>query len=236
MEMERINDDTIRVFMDTQELKDRGIEMTDLVVNHKRIEKFFYGVLDEVDVDHTFTDNSAVTFQVMPSGAGLEIFISRSALGDDDEAEEVSSDDTEAKDVPTDKFSRLARETLERFTGAKKKEESSKEDAAKEDYEFFGDGDSAALTLQLPDFEAMVNLARELRLEGGVSDLYKFRGNYFIVLRFYSNMVSEGEAQVQMSIASEYGFTTNVTPEVLAEHAEHVMATSALETTRYYFK
>ncbi|WP_127848256.1 adaptor protein MecA [Lacticaseibacillus hulanensis] len=234
MEMERINDDTIRVFMDTQELKDRGIQMGDLVANHKRIEKFFYGVLEEVDVDHTFTDNSAVTFQVMPSGEGLEIFISRTALGDDDDALEDAPDDSGSGEMPTDKFSRLARETLAKYTDSKPAAD--KADVKdEEDFEFFGDGDSAALTLQLPDFEAMINLAKELRLEGGVSDLYKFRNQYFLVLRFYSNMVSETEAQVQMSIANEYGFSTNVTPEMLEEHGDHVMATSALETTRYYF-
>ncbi|KRM56567.1 adaptor protein MecA [Lacticaseibacillus sharpeae] len=232
MEMERINDDTIRIFMNTQELKDRGIQLVDLVANHKRIEKFFYGVLDEVDSDHTFAENGAVTFQVMPSGSGLEIFISKSS---NDEADLDATDDANpAADAPTDKFSQLARETLQRFTDGKKDADAKTE--AEDDVDFFADGDSVALTLQLPDFEAMVNLARELRMEGGVSDLYKFRNAYFLVLRFYSNMVSESEAQVQMSIASEYGFATNVTPETLVEHGQHVMETSALETTRYYFK
>ncbi len=235
MEMERINDDTIRVYMDTQELQERGIQMMDLIANHKRIEKFFYGVLEEVDVDHTFTDNSAVTFQVMPSGDGLEIFISRTALGDDEDGVESDDEfDDNAGDLPTDKFSRLARETLRQFTDNKTTDEKEK-DEPEDDIDFFGDGESATMTLRLPDFDAMVAIASQLRLEGGVSDLYQYEGHYYLVLRFYSNMVSEDEAKTQMSIAGEYGFNTPYTPEVLAEHANHIMETSALETTRHYF-
>lgn len=232
MEQERISDDTIRVFMNKDELKDRGLELTDLITDHARVEEFFHDVLEEVDADHSFAEDSMITFQVAPTGQGLEIFISRTAMNDDDDALEYGDDD-EQKQV--DQYSKLARDAVKKFMGhehAKKKEPAPQE----EDYEFFDDGASVSVTLQLPDFEAMVSLARELRLEGGVSDLYKYQNQYYLTLRFYDNMISESEAQIQISVASEYGERSKLTAEYLDEHAAHIMETSALETTRYYFK
>ncbi len=77
MEMERINANTIRVMLGNDDLAQRGITVLDLLGNHKQIESFFYSILDEVDKDHTFATNEAVTFQVMPSQSGLELLISK---------------------------------------------------------------------------------------------------------------------------------------------------------------
>lgn len=77
MEMERINENTIRVLIDNDDLSARGITILDLLGNHQQIEDFFYSILREVDTDHQFQNNDAVTFQVMPTNNGLELFISK---------------------------------------------------------------------------------------------------------------------------------------------------------------
>ena len=84
MEMERINANTIRVMLGNDDLAQRGITVLDLLGNHKQIESFFYSILDEVDKDHTFATNEAVTFQVMPSQSGLELLISKNGQKNDD--------------------------------------------------------------------------------------------------------------------------------------------------------
>ena len=40
MEMERINENTIRVLVDSQDLEDRGIKILDLLSDHKQIQDF----------------------------------------------------------------------------------------------------------------------------------------------------------------------------------------------------
>ncbi len=67
MEMERINENTIRVLIGNDDLDKRGITVLDLLGNHKQIESFFYSILEEVDKDHQFQNNDAVTFQVLPN-------------------------------------------------------------------------------------------------------------------------------------------------------------------------
>src|SRR5699024_4171534 len=84
MEIEHINDDTIRVTIDNSDLMNRGITFLDLLGNEKQIESFFYGILEEVDLNDDFKDSDAVTFQVMPKNNGLELFISKGANVDED--------------------------------------------------------------------------------------------------------------------------------------------------------
>ena len=83
MEMEHINENTIRVLIENADLEERGITFLDLLGNHKQIENFFYSILEEVDVDEQFHESDAITFQVLPNGNGLELFISKGgALSD----------------------------------------------------------------------------------------------------------------------------------------------------------
>lgn len=106
MEMERINENTIRVVIGNDDLTERGITVLDLLGNHKQIEGFFYSILEEVDVDHQFQDNDAVTFQVLPNRNGLELFISKNADEDDaaDESQGDASVDSEHPDQVSDQI------------------------------------------------------------------------------------------------------------------------------------
>lgn len=70
MEMERINEDTIRVVVTNDDLAERSISVIDLLGNQEEIERFFYNILEEVDVEHDFENNEAVTFQVLPNRNG----------------------------------------------------------------------------------------------------------------------------------------------------------------------
>lgn len=75
MEMKRINENTIRVLLNNEDLNERGITVLDLLNHNQQIEDFFYSILEgEVDADHQFQDNDLVTFQVRPQQDGLELY------------------------------------------------------------------------------------------------------------------------------------------------------------------
>ena len=91
MQVHRINANTIKVSMNAEELKERGITILDLLGNKNEIQKFFYEILSEVDTEHEFTKEQPVTFQVMPSNSGLELLISK--VPDGEEKEKPAKDD-----------------------------------------------------------------------------------------------------------------------------------------------
>ncbi len=90
--------------------------------------------------------------------------------------------------------------------------------------------------MKFADFEDFVQLAHSLHLEGAASDLYRYQDTYYLVLTFYPNQLSVEEAKDQLAVALEYGDQVALSADVLAEYGQSLMATSAIETARYYFK
>ncbi|EXJ22888.1 Negative regulator of genetic competence MecA [Alkalibacterium sp. AK22] len=213
MEIEHINEDTIRVTIENTDLEERGITFLDLLGNQKQIEKFFYSILEEVDIDEEFQESEAVTFQVMPNNNGLELFISKGTnfkegfnqLGGADE-ELASSSGLSEESVPNieDELDTEANETKE-------------------------------VTIVLQDFEQMIQLSKSLYMESGLSHLYAYKNQYYLNLIFFVEEMNEKTSEEELAVALEFGEKSSVSSEVLNEYADKIMETNALELTRFYF-
>lgn len=227
MEMERINDNTIRVSIGNEDLAERGITFLDLLGNQKQIESFFYSILEEVDVDEQFQETDSVTFQVLPNQDGLELFISKNLPLDDMENIEGMEDN-----LLGDSFSNFLKEHI--ASHDKEKEE---EELIDEDIDMLHHGESIQETVfRLDDFEGMIVLAKNIKLHNVLTYLYQFKEEYYLRVSFFSDEKSEGQMKNDYSQIYEYANRTNVTTDILEEYGEVIMERNALELTRYYFK
>ena len=217
MEMEHINDNTIRVLIKSEDLADRGITFLDLLGNHNEIENFFYSILEEVDIEEEFKGSEAVTFQVLPKGDGLELFISKN----------ITPEDIEEMGEFVEGFSDEPGEAL-RQTIADQLQENSKETEAKPLPRTF--------IFEMVDFEQMVLLAKEIQLDGVLSNLYSMAGFYFLELEFLDELISHGQIEDSLAYLAEFARRSTATSEVLAEHGKLLMERDALALTRYYFE
>lgn len=213
--MEHINENTIRVLIGNEDLAARGITFLDLLGNHKEIENFFYSILEEVDVEDEFQGSEAVTFQVLPKGDGLELFISKSLS-----AEELSQlDDMQGSSM--DEISEFMRaQSLEDEPDMPVEVESSFQ----------------SVIFVLDDFEQMIALSNETFLESAWSNLYRLNESYYLQVNFLMDELSKHDVDDQIAQLLEFAKTTQVTEEVLAEYGELIMERNALELTRFYFK
>ncbi|MFD1124941.1 adaptor protein MecA [Lentilactobacillus raoultii] len=222
MEMERINENTIRVLIGNDDLDKRGITVLDLLGNHKQIESFFYSILEEVDKDHQFQNNDAVTFQVLPNQNGLELFISKDVdMSDEDEPLLGSGNGHEKRD-------RVSKYINEHGVNNKPQNDQRTNDE-------FGH-QKRTVILEFDDLNDFIELSKALRLENGTSDLYLYEGKYFLKLQLFSNDPVDMIVSDEVAIANEYGKKTTVTEDVLNEYGQQIMENSALELSRYYFK
>lgn len=217
MEMEHINDNTIRVLIKSEDLAARGITFLDLLGNHNEIENFFYSILEEVDIDEEFKGSEAVTFQVLPKGDGLELFISKSLPQDGVEVFDEFSDN------PTEDIS----EMLKRHVASQLQDQDSNQTS----YET-----SASYIFELTDFEQMVQLAFAVRLESAVTNLYQLNDSYYLDIQFMDEQMPEVTLENALAYIMEFARRTPVTSEVLAEYGQLIMEHDALELTRFYFK
>ncbi|GAA0364974.1 adaptor protein MecA [Alkalibacterium iburiense] len=215
MEIEHINEDTIRVTIENTDLEERGITFLDLLGNQKQIEKFFYSILEEVDIDEEFQESEAVTFQVMPNNNGLELFISK---GTNFQENLPSLDDFNNDSPSIDNFN---------------EDESDKSDDV-EDYSKQGHK-TKEVVLVMENFEQMIQLAQSMFLESGTSTLYHYDNKYYLHILFFVEEMDIRTSEEELAIILEYGEKSSVTPEILNEYGKKIMETNALEITRYHF-
>ncbi|WP_288636711.1 adaptor protein MecA [Limosilactobacillus oris] len=222
MEMERINENTIRVLISNDDLDARGITILDLLGDHQQIEDFFYSILREVDTEHQFVDNDAVTFQVMPTGNGLELFISKNSNDD-----QLNSENNEqiAHYIKNNIMQARAKQTDSRQTTIQPADQPSPNNAVPH-----------WRVIQFPSFEEVVDYAQIQDDDELASELYKYNHNYYLTLHSTEDEESENTIKNHLALAYEYGNPTATSADFLAEHAKKIMSQSALETVRHYFK
>lgn len=237
MEMERINENLIKVLIGVEDLEERGINFLDLIGDQSSIEQFFYSILEEVDVDQHFHESEAVTFQVMPSSEGLELYISRTNLDEMDEFFE-------------DEITKRIRER-KKNKNQKQDQESDNKEASDEDEtpakahesilnifnpEFAAQGmeemdgeviydDEVLVFNELDDF---IKMARELPTDKIIANLYHMTERYFLVITDIDQSIKEEAAYNKILAMLEYGETHPTTEAVLAEHGTLIRETDAL--------
>ncbi|MHC5247387.1 adaptor protein MecA [Enterococcus sp. LJL120] len=211
MEMEHINDNTIRVVIHNDDLVQRGITFLDLLGNHREIENFFYSILEEVDIEDEFRGSEAITFQVLPKGDGLELFISKNITPEDMEGLENNE---EFRDD-------VAEYLKNQFT------EDAESDLSLENL--------SSLVFEVADFEDLVQLAAEVYLDSAWTNLYRYKEGYYLQITFLQDDLNVMDKEDMISQVLEFANLSPITSEILAEHGQLLMERNALELLRYHF-
>ncbi len=216
MEVHRISENTIRVTMDADELKERGITMLDLLGNKSQIQHFFYQILSEVDTDHTFAKGDPVTFQVMPSSSGLELLISKVPDSDDD-----------SSNNPNDQLRDLLK-------GLGAGEDDQRKTEIDDDREKLVSDNRRVFKLDSIDLVAA--LADALKVDGLASSLYTYHHEYYLDLAYLDDNYVELKPEDTWVIANEYG--TGMTEKQfkrIKKNAKCLIGQDALGNIREYF-
>ncbi|QNQ82589.1 adaptor protein MecA [Lactobacillus sp. PV012] len=193
MQVHRINANTIKVSMNAEELKERGITILDLLGNKDEIQKFFYDILSEVDTEHEFTKEQPVTFQVMPSNSGLELLISK--VPDGEEKPKSNKDDPLRQlleGLGEKNFKPANADTI--FGSSNGKSESSKEDL-----------NSNRRIFKFENIDSAISLADALVVPELASSLYVYRHTYYLDCAFLDSGFSEIKPSDAWVIANEFG-------------------------------
>lgn len=216
MEVHRISENTIRVTMDADELKERGITMLDLLGNKSQIQHFFYQILSEVDTDHTFAKGDPVTFQVMPSSSGLELLISKVPDSDDDSS---NNSNDQLRDL---------------LKGLGAGEDDQRKTEIDDDREKLVSDNRRVFKLDSIDLVAA--LADALKVDGLASSLYTYYHEYYLDLAYLDDNYVELKPEDTWVIANEYG--TGMTEKQfkrIKKNAKCLIGQDALGNIREYF-
>lgn len=236
MEMERINENTIRVVIENEDLEERGITFLDLLGNQKQIESFFYSILEEVDVEEQFQETEAVTFQVLPNRNGIELFISKNMMiGDEANLPDLSDL------LDEEQFGEFFKNQLDSGKALiveNNFDNETKEDETPETAAYVGENLTSDYVVRFNQFEDLIELAKSYQFDFVQSYLYsmaKDKSVYYLHLMFPTDEMTPEQINDDLALILEYATMSTVTPEVLSEYGQLIMERSAIEQTNHYF-
>ena len=227
MEMEHIDENTIRVTISHDELSERGVTLWDLLSNRKQMEEFFYHILEEVDTEHAFIGNDTVTFQVLPGKDGmLDMIISKNNGGL--VPEQILKKLVSANGEVSPEFSKLAQ--TDKTTTSKQDTDQKTNNENNE----VSDDLSEEIIVKFNDFEDFLALANNFEIDEVKSDLYVYRGQFYVHIQVYPEQLNS-EVKAKLALVYEYADNAHTTAAMLAEHGKLLMKDTAFEQARYYF-
>ena len=220
MEMERINDDTILVRIENEDLQERGTSVSELLANPTEIEEFFHSILVEMDVIDQFEDSEGMSFQVMPNPEGIELYVTKYV---------------EKKDIELDseRFVRNLVDTIQHSLGhrmGKPKKEKKVEAPVEEEKKL----EPLDCTVFFDSFEDFIQLAKMYPYNVQKSSLYRYSNYYF--LHVYQDVIGEEDFTADLALLREFGEFSRVSWEVVQEYGEVMIKEKAIETAKKYFK
>ena len=237
MQVNHIDENTIRVRINKEELAQRGLKVLDLLGDKNKIQHFFYSILDEVDTDHTFTKNAPVTFQVMPNNGGLDLLITKVTANNkrNDLSQLMNpSKQKSEKDDPRRSFFDLnpADDVNAEMDPKDTKTNAFASKQSEKSFWKFQKGQS----YYLDDLDALTELADNLRVSDLASSLYYERGKYFLELAFMNDDFAEMKPADAWAIANEYGIKIDQSAmNQVKQTGKCLLANDALGRLRYYF-
>lgn len=218
MKMEHINENTIKVMIGHSDLEDRGITFFDLLGSQQQVETFFYSILEEMGVRDQFEGVEAVTFQVVPKSDGLDLYISK-GLNDNlkDQLKHSYQSNNSKTDTPLDQVMKLLEK--EEKKQSKSKQQTNKTTNKDQMYYFE----------RFVDFVSFTQIIKQIKVS--TNELYHFDKGYYWI---HDTKQSRLKSTVHY-YAIEHGHTTVLSPIVIKEHGQLVLADNAVATAQQHF-
>lgn len=219
MKMEHINENTIKVMIGHSDLEERGITFFDLLGSQQQVETFFYSILEEMGVRDQFEGVEAVTFQVVPKSDGLDLYISKGLnAGLKDQLKHSYQSNSDKADTPLDQVMKLL-EKEEKQQQSKSKQQTNK--ATNKDQMYYFE--------RFVDFVSFTQIVKQVKVS--TNELYHFDNGYYWI---HETKASSLKSTIHY-YAIEHGHPTVLSPMVIKEHGQLVLADSAVATAQQHF-
>ncbi|HLR65291.1 MAG TPA: adaptor protein MecA [Pseudogracilibacillus sp.] len=224
MEIERINENTVKFYISYTDIEDRGFEREEIWYNRERSEQLFWQMMDEVNYKEDFSTDGPLWIQVKVLDKGLEIVVSKESPNID--LEEFMETENKPKfnvEMTPDNLEELFKKKY-----SKKKEEEK-------------DNNHLWMIVSFQDLEDVIQFSHHLPEEAEEnilqSSLYHYEDKYHIYIEIseFAFELQEDVMQVIFHYASEYGQEEETTMAMLEEYGKLVMEQDVFEQVRHYF-
>ncbi|MBO2534334.1 MULTISPECIES: adaptor protein MecA [Rummeliibacillus] len=217
MDMERINENTLKLFISYLDIEERGFTKDEIWYNREKGEELFWVMMEELNDDIDFEMDGPLWIQVVAKENGLELTVTTAKFNSDGLLDLPSSLEEKRK------FFESA------FNGMDIKPH--------EFEEFFNDSDEFldGYTFVLKEFDDIIDIAYRMPEEANFENsLFEMEGKYYLHVKFDEDSTM-GDLENYLSVISECAEEADTTIHLLEEYGKVIMKDNCFETVRKYF-
>ncbi|WP_100404841.1 adaptor protein MecA [Bacillus solitudinis] len=211
MEIERVNETTIKFFITYNDIEDRGFDRDEIWYNRERGEELFFEMMNEANDRDEFELDGPLWIQVHALDKGLEIVVTRGQVTDGNVKLEIP------------------------VTQDKNDLEEDLVDLMNDDSDDDDNPESLELIIRFRDFEDIISLSHNFFVDDLENGLYHFEGRYYLHVLFNDETYNEDEQDDMLSQMLEYGFESDISIYRIKEYGKEIIAESALTNLRKAF-
>lgn len=224
MEIERINEHTVKFYMTYGDIEERGFDREEIWYNRERSEELFWEMMDEVHHQEEFSVEGPLWIQVQAMEKGIEVVVTKAQLSKDGQKFELSLADDKTIDLPVDdKIESL----LDQHFQTKQKED---EELIEE-----LDDESLQFLIRFQDFEDVISLSHRIQFADTKNRLFLYENNYYLYVEF-SEDIEEDQLDNTLSLLLEYGSESQLTIHRLEEYGKEIIKEEALTVISQHFQ
>lgn len=219
MEIERINENTIKFYISYIDIENRGFQKEEIWYNRERGEQLFWQMMEELNYKEDFSFEGPLWIQVQALEKGLEVIVTRAQLSANGESVELPIDDDKTIEVPIEeKVEQMFDQNLT------KQEELIHEEVM-------------WMVVRFAEFEDVIQLSHAFNASNDyiVESLYHYKDKYFLCIEFMEEMFNEEEQEDIICQILEYSTESDESIHVIEEYGKTIFADHALTEAKKYF-
>src|SRR5699024_4754892 len=211
MEIERINENTVKFYISYVDIEDRGFEREEIWYNRERSEQLFWQMLDEVNYKEDFSVEGPLWMQVQALEKGLEIIVTKAQLSKG--GTPIDSID-EIDDTIDITINEKAKHILDEKFNANKDDQ---EDDVVEDSNLW-------MTASFKDLEDVIQLTHYFQSEDEeslITVLYHYNDHYYLYIELAPSLYEKQEDILSQVL--EYSSESDITYHMLDEYGKIIL-------------
>lgn len=221
MDIERVNENTLKLFISYHDIEDRGYTREEIWYNRAKGEQLFWDMIEEVNTEDYFDVEGPIWIHINASEVGLEVVVTRAQMLKDNDYAEDNQDLDEQRNMfsPFDEASEDLLNQLRQF-------DQTDESESMEDLDIF--------VFKFKDIDDLIPVAKRYVNKGLKSTLYKYEEYYYLVVDFEGMDAGINRLDV-IAEAREFLTRSQMTIHRLQEYGEMIMQDNCFETVCKYF-
>lgn len=223
MEIERINENTVKFYISYVDIEDRGFEREEIWYNRERSEQLFWQMMDEVNYKEDFSVEGPLWIQVQALEKGLEILVTKAQISKGGTPIDSIDDIDDSIDIT---INEKAKSILDEKFG----------DNSDEEEEDDIEDSSLWMTTSFADLEDVIQLSHSFQgdyAEDIVTALYHYEDNYYLYVEIAPELFEYQEDILSQIL--EYSIESEITYHVLDEYGKAIMNDNVFEQMKQHF-